>query len=154
MLVDVNVLAIFFVEDHPGYPYIEPVVQRGIEGRFVLLLPSILPFRVVWVLSTKWGVPRRVAEELVGAFVRGQTSPVYFGLNQPSIQEAFALALDLHHDVYDCFYLAGAHQMQADSILTTDARFEKLCSRLSFPLSYENPVPVAILKEFSEFQSA
>ena len=150
-LLDVNVMAISLIEDHPGYPYIEPVIQEGLKGSFTLLIPSVLPFRVCWILTTKWDVPRKVAEEIVGYFVKNQPAPEYFGLNQTSIQEAFTLARELNHDIYDCYYLAAAHQMNANSIITTDSGFEKLCSRVSFSLEYENPVPEEILGGFREF---
>ncbi len=150
-LLDVNALAIFFVEDHPGYSYVEPIIQKGLEGHYSLLIPSILPFRACWILAKKWNVPQKLAEEIVGDFARNQPTPEYFGLNQVTIQKAFNLAQELNHDVYDCYYLAAAHQMNAHSLLTTDSDFEKLCSRISFPLEYENPIPKDVLRRFHEF---
>ncbi len=49
-LLDVNVLAIFLVEDHPGSPYVDPVVSEGLAGGYRLLVPDQLPLRARWVL--------------------------------------------------------------------------------------------------------
>lgn len=57
---------------------------------------------------------------------------------------------ELERDVYDCAYLALAHQEAATSIVTTDTDFKELCERLG--LRYVNPVPEAILRKFGAWK--
>jgi hypothetical protein len=43
-----------------------------------------------------------------------------------------------------------AKQENADSFLTTDTDFEKLCNKLN--IIYEDPIPEEILEKFSSFK--
>jgi predicted nucleic acid-binding protein len=58
----------------------------------------------------------------------------------------------MNHDVSDYMYLALALQENANSIITTDSDFEKLCNHAG--LKYLNPIPKEILKRFKEQNKA
>ena len=55
---DVNVLAIYLVEDHPGHSCVAPVVERELRGEYIPVILDILPVRVYWVMERKWGIDR------------------------------------------------------------------------------------------------
>ncbi len=149
-LIDINFLSIFFVEDHPGFNYIKKLMEEGLTGAFKIVIPEILPFRAFWILTTKWGIDKQLAKEVILEFVKNYSIPIYVGLKRETIIEAFKYSNELNHDIYDCYYLALAKQEDATSILTTDADFDKLCKKIG--LKYENPVPLDILKKFSAFK--
>lgn len=147
---DVNILAIFLVEDHPGNKYVSPVVKEGLKGAYVPILLDILPIRAYWILERKWGVGRKDAATAVLDFLRKYDIPQLTPLKKETVLEAFRLAEELNHDVYDCAYLALAKQAKAIAIVTTDTDFEKLCERAG--LSYENPIPLDVLKRFQSYR--
>jgi len=149
-LIDINFLSIFFVEDHPGFSYIKKLMDEGLTGAFKIIIPEILPFRAFWILTTKWGIDKHLAKEIILEFVKNYSIPIYAGLKRETIIEAFKYSNELNHDIYDCYYLALAKQEKATSILTTDTDFDKLCKKIG--LNYENPVPLDILKKFSAFK--
>ncbi len=149
-LIDINFLSIFFVEDHPGFSYIKKLMDEGLTGAFKIIIPEILPFRAFWILTTKWGIDKQLAKEIILEFVKNYSIPIYAGLKRDTIIEAFKYSNELNHDIYDCYYLALAKQENATSILTTDTDFDKLCKKIG--LNYENPVPLDILKKFSAFK--
>jgi len=149
-LIDINFLSIFFVEDHPGFSYIKKLMDEGLTGAFKIIIPEILPFRVFWILTTKWGIDKQLAKEIILEFVKNYSIPIYAGLKRETIIEAFKYSNELNHDIYDCYYLALAKQENATSILTTDTDFDKLCKKIG--LNYENPIPLDILKKFSAFK--
>ena len=144
-VIDVNVLAIFLVADHPGNEYVTPVVEEGLRGGYVPLVMDILPSRAFWVMTRRWDCPERESAEAVKHFVR-EYEPQYFCLQREATMRSFQLAEELNHDVYDCVYLASALQEKATAIVTTDMDFEGLCPRLG--LEYVNPVPVEVLRRF------
>ncbi len=143
------------MEDHPGYPYIEPLITEGLQGKFKLVVLDVVPFRVHWIMTKYWEFPKVEAQEVILNFVRGNPNIQYIGLNYDAIGQAFEIAKNLNHDIYDCYYLAGALLSNCQSILTTDTDFEKLCKKIQLTreirLKYENPVPKNILTEFSKF---
>lgn len=145
-VLDVNTLAIFFVEDHPGHRYVSPVVEEGLAGRYVPLILDILPLRAYWVMTVKWGCSKDQSAAAIARFLEVYDRPRYPGLHKSSILESFRLAKELRHDVFDCAYLALAQQEGAKSIITTDGDFQRLCKRLK--LEYQNPVPDNVLKRF------
>ena len=118
-MIDINSFAINFVEDHPGFKYINYIIENGIKGEYKLLIPEILPFRAYWILTTKWGIEKQKAKEIIFDFVRQYSSPSYVGLKRESIIQANIFSNDYNHDIYDCYYLSLAIQENADSILTT-----------------------------------
>jgi len=146
---DVNVLAIFLVEDHPGHNYVFPVVEEGLRGVYIPIVLDIIPVRVHWILERKWGIDGREASRVVIEFLKRYKTPRYVPLGKETIIYSFKLADNLKHDVYDCIYLAIALQEGASSIITTDTDFERLCSAVG--IKYENPVPKEILKKFSSY---
>ena len=145
---DVNVLAIFLVNDHPGCGYVSPVVEEGLRGGYVPLVLDVLPVRAYWVMTRRWGLPEKESAEAVEHFVKAYDRPRYSCLKREAILEGFRLAGELRHDVFDCMYLALALQEKAAGIVTTDTDFEKLCKHVS--LGYYNPVPKEVLKRFKE----
>jgi len=149
-LIDINFFSIYFVEDHPGFEYVKKIMDEGLKGTFTIIIPEILPFRAYWILTTKWGIEKKLAKEIILDFVKNYSVPIYVGLKREAIFEAFKYSNDLNHDLYDCYYLALAKQEEASSILTTDTDFDKLCKNVG--LYYENPVPLDILKKFYVFK--
>ena len=147
-VLDVNVLAIFLVKDHPGCRYVSPVVEEGLRGGYVPLVLDVLPVRAFWVMTRRWGVPEKESAEALEHFVKAYERPRYPCLKREAILEGFRLAHELRHDVFDCMYLALALQEKAAGIVTTDTDFEKLCKHVG--LRYYNPVPKEVLKRFKE----
>lgn len=148
-VLDVNALAIFLVEDHPGNHYVSPVIEEGLRGAFIPLIIDILPVRVYWVMTKKWGCTKRESAEAIKHFVREYDRPQYCCLSRRTITETFKLAEQIKHDVFDCVYLSLALQEGASAIITTDTDFERLCKRVN--LNYINPVPIDVLKRFREW---
>lgn len=145
---DVNVLAIFLVKDHPGNEYVSRVVREGLRGAYVPVIMDILPVRVYWIMTRKWGFPEKESIAAIEHFVKAYDRPLYSCLKRETILESFRLAGELGHDVFDCVYLAFALQEKAVGIVTTDTDFEKLCERKG--LEYINPVPKEVLKSFKQ----
>jgi len=148
-VLDVNALAIFLVEDHPGNHYVSPVIEEGLRGAFIPLIIDILPVKVYWVMTKKWGCTKRESAEAIKHFVREYDRPQYCCLSRRTITETFKLAEQIKHDVFDCVYLSLALQEGASAIITTDTDFERLCKRVN--LNYINPVPINVLKRFREW---
>lgn len=148
---DVNVLAIFMVEDHPGHGYVAPVVEEGLRGVYMPIVLDVIPVRVYWILERRWGIDRREAGRAVTEFLRKYKTPRYVPLRKDAVIRSFELARDLKHDVYDCVYLAIALQEGAASIVTTDTDFEKLCPAVG--IRYENPVPIGVLRKFGAYRT-
>ena len=147
-VLDVNTLAIFLVNDHPGNKSVSSVVEQGLRGGFIPLVMDILPIRAYWIMTRKWGCPEKDSVEAVTHFVKTYDRPQYPCLQRCTILESFRLAKELRHDVFDCIYLAFALQEGANAIITTDTDFERLCKRAG--LEYVNPVPKEVLKRFKE----
>lgn len=147
-LADINILAIFLVEDHPGHPFVDRIVSEGLAGSYRLLIPDQAPLRVRWVLTSRWGIRKAEADRAVEDFLQHQRV-TYVGATRATLLKAFDLARALKHDVYDTFYLALAVEHGAHAILTTDADFRGLCPRVK--LAYENPVPEEVLARFGAF---
>jgi predicted nucleic acid-binding protein len=145
---DVNVLAIFLSNGHPGFEYVLPLVEAGLRGAYMPVLMDVLPVRAYWIMTHPWGLPKPACAAAIQHFVQAYDVPRYASLHRETILEAFKLAKDLNQDVSDCMYLALALQEGASSILTTDTNFEKLCSQVG--IRYVNPVPKEVLKRFKD----
>ena len=145
-VLDLNVLAIFLVGDHPGNKYVAPIIEEGLRGVYVPLIMDILPIRAYWVMTKKWGCGEEESAKAIKHFVKEYDVPQYYSLHRQTIVRSFDLAEELSHDVYDCVYLAAAEQENAHAIITTDADFKRLCERTE--LEYINPVPEKVLKQF------
>ena len=50
-VLDVNILAIFLVKDHPGNKYVSAVVEEGLRGAFIPIVMDILPVRAYWIMK-------------------------------------------------------------------------------------------------------
>jgi len=147
-VLDVNVLAVFLVKDHPGNEYVTSIVEDGLRGVFTPIIMDIIPIRAFWIMTRKWGCPEKDSAEAIEHFVKAYDRPRYTCLRKESILEGFRLAKKLRHDVFDCIYLAFALQEDARAIVTTDTDFEQLCKHTG--LEYVNPVPKEVLKRFKE----
>lgn len=147
-LIDLNILAIFLVEDHPGHRYVDQAVSAGLAGEYRLLMPDQLPLRARWVLTNRWGIDRPEADRAVEDFLHHRRVR-YVGASRATVQKAFELARTLRHDVYDTFYLALAMDHGAAAVITTDRDFRALCKKVD--LTYENPVPDEVLRRFDAF---
>lgn len=149
-ILDVNVLAIYLVSDHPGNEYVSPIVEDGLRGAYTPLILDILPVRAYWIMTEKWGCDRAESAKAVKHFVENYDRPHYYCLQRQTLARSFELSEKLRHSVYDCVYLAAAIQENASAILTTDTDFEKLCKNLN--LQYINPVPKEVLKRFRKWK--
>ena len=145
---DVNVLAVFLARGHPGFESVSPVVEAGLRGAYIPLIMDVLPLRAFWIMTCRWGLPEKECAAVIEHFVKTYDVPQYPGLRRETIVEGFRFAEELKHDVFDCIYLALAHQEKANVIVTTDTDFEKLCKHAG--LAYINPVPKEVLKKFKE----
>jgi predicted nucleic acid-binding protein len=151
-VLDVNVLAIYLVRDHPGNEYVSPVVEDGLCGVYTPLVMDILPIRAYWIMTEKWGCDKRESAKAVKYFLENYDRPQYYCLQRQTIARSFELAEELKHDVYDCVYLTAAMQEDASAIITTDIDFQKLCRQLN--LKYINPIPKEVLKRFKEWKQS
>jgi predicted nucleic acid-binding protein len=145
---DVNILAIFLAEGHPGFTYVAPVVEAGLRGAYAPLIMDILPLRAFWIMTRRWGLDDKECSTAIQHFIESYNMPKYPPLRKETISEGFRLAEELKHDVFDCIYVAFALQEKAESIVTTDTDFKKICNQKG--LRYINPVPEEILKRFKE----
>ncbi len=145
-VIDINILSIFLVEDHPAHRYVKDAMMLGLRGLFKPVILDILPIRAHWLMTTKWNIDKDESSRAIRSFLKKYNQPVYVGMTRKSIDHAFQLSQELRHDVYDCCYLALAIQEGAGGIITTDSDFETLCKKKR--LRYENPVPKKILREF------
>ena len=145
-VLDVNALAIFLVQDHPGNKYVSPIVEEGLRGAYVPIIMDILPIRAYWIMTRSWKCPEKESAEAIKHFIKAYGRPQYPSLKRETIAESFKLADELKHDVFDCVYLAFALQEGANAIITTDTDFERLCKRVK--LEYLNAVPAEVLRRF------
>jgi len=148
-VLDVNTLAIFLVEDHPGNQFIAPIIEEGLRGAFIPLIMDVVPIRAYWVMTKRWQCSEKESAEAIKHFLKEYDRPQYCCLNKQTITESFKLAEELRHDVFDCIYLAFALQESAKAVITTDTDFERLCKQVK--LEYINPVPVGVLRRFKEW---
>jgi len=65
LLLDINVIAITVLSDHPGHEYMFPHVQRGFTGETVLLVFDYFPLRAQYVLTTWYRVDEHRARNAV-----------------------------------------------------------------------------------------
>jgi len=151
-IVDVNALAIFLVEDHPGHPYLAKVVEHGLRGAYIPLIMDVLPIRAYWIMTRRWDCDPGESRDAIIHFIRAYDSPVYFQLRKETIVRSFEVAEETSHDVFDCTYIGAAIQEKATGLITTDTDFERLCKR--YNVGYWNPVPTDILKRFKDWRSA
>ncbi|MHB8587002.1 MAG: type II toxin-antitoxin system VapC family toxin [Thermoplasmatota archaeon] len=144
-LVDLNALAIYLTENHPGNPYISAAIDAGLDGQYRLFVPDYSPLRARWILTKAWKVPKQNADEAIQDFL-GHPRVGYLGASRTALLRAFELAKSLGHDVYDTFYLAMALDHSITGLLTTDTDFRALAPKVG--LEYENPVPADVLAKF------
>ncbi|MDI6690528.1 MAG: PIN domain-containing protein [Candidatus Bathyarchaeota archaeon] len=148
-ILDVNVLAIYLVSDHPGNEHVSSIMEEGLSGVYTPLIMNILPIRTYWIMTEKWGCDKAESAKAVKYFVENYDRPHYYCLQRQTLTRSFELAEKLNHDIYDCVYLAAAIQENASAIITTDTNFQKLCKRVN--LEYINPIPKEVLKRFKKW---
>ena len=152
IVVDVNTLAIYLVEDHPGNGFVSPEFEKGLRGQFVPLLLDIVPIRAFWIMTRRWGCDRDQSEKAVRHFLDAYATVEYCPIEKRIVLEAFELAHELRHDVFDTIYVSAALRNGASTIMTTDTDFQRLCQRKK--LKYVNPVPKQVLEKFAGWKSA
>lgn len=147
VLLDVNVLAIGLVDDHPGHGYVRPELDAGLASSFESLVFDAHPLRAQYLLTADFQVDRVAARNSVQSLLRQPIQLV--GASREALLDAYELSAELNHDVYDCFLLALGLDHEVDCLLTTDADFRRLCEDVS--LTYVNPVPRAVLERFDGY---
>ena len=148
-VLDVNVVAIYLVENHPGNRYVSKVIDEGIKRGVEFILFDFIPFRVFWIMTSKWKVDKEEAKDAILSFLNLPNVELSC-LDKRDINEAFNLAKRLGHDIYDTVYAFLALKTKAVGIITTDIDFEKICKKLN--LHYLNPVPKEILSKFYTYK--
>lgn len=144
VLLDVNALAIALVNDHPGYEYVHPELDAGLDGAFDVVVFDYHPLRAQYVMTTDFAVNRVAARNSIQALLR---QPIHIvGATRETLLDAYEISATKNHDVYDCFLIALGHEHAVDCLLTTDTDFEDLCE--DEPLTYANPVPRPVLEQF------
>lgn len=151
LVVDVNVFAIFLVENHPGHRWVASELEKGLKGMFVPVILDIVPVRAYWIMTRRWDCDPVQSEKAVRHFLDSYPMVEYASFEKEMIHEAFDLARELRHDVFDTVYLAAALRNKASGVMTTDAGFRRLCPRKG--LRYLNPVPQRILQKFAGWKS-
>ncbi len=150
--IDINTLAIFLVEDHPGNRFTTPQAEEGLQGRFIPLTPDVVPIRAFWIMTRQWGCDPRESERSIRHYLDHYPIVQYCPITREIVHRAFDLSHELHHDVFDKTYLAVALQHEASGIMTTDTDFRSLCQRKN--IRYINPVPSKVLKKFADWKEA
>jgi predicted nucleic acid-binding protein len=143
VLADLNALAIQLIDDHPGHPYVADELVPALRGSETLLVFGYLPLRVQWLLKDldfETVEARNAVNSLLGYPIE------FIDSDEATVRAAYEISAEKNHDVYDCFYLALARQVEADRLITTDRDFEELCA--AEPFEYVNPVPESVLTEF------
>ena len=148
-VIDINIASIYLVENHPGYAYVSSLIDKTIYSGIRLIIFDFLPFRVFWIMTSKWDIPKYKAMESVLSLLELPNIHLV-SLNKEDILKAFDLSKNLKHDVYDATYIVLAEKTKANGIITTDTDFEKLCNKVG--LEYINPVPRHILKKFERYR--
>ena len=124
-VLDINTMAIYLVENHPGNKYVSAVIDDAISKNIELLIFDFLPFRVHWILTSKWKIEKREAREAITSFLKLPNLKL-IPLNKQDVLEAFRKAEAIKHDVYDITYIVLAKKTNATGIITTDTDFKDL----------------------------
>jgi len=151
ILIDVNCLAIFLVEDHPGHLYVARELERGLSGHFIPLVLDVVPMRAYWIMTRQWGCDFSQSEKALRHFLDAYPLVEYCPVSKMVLHRAFDLARELRHDPFDTTYLAGALEDRASGIMTTGTDFRRLCRPKH--LDYFNPVPPRVLERFAGWRS-
>ncbi len=149
-LLDLNLFAISIAENHPGYQFINTLMNEAEEGKWDLWISEYAIFRVHWILTSKWKLDKLEAHKILSDFITRNQKIRIIGLQKLGIHDAFSIAKSNKFNLYDCYLLALARQEKLTGILTSDTDFDKMCPKLG--LKYWNPVPNSILKDFKKIQ--
>ncbi len=113
VVVDVNIPAIYLVEDHPGHKYVYEYLNKLIENGTIIYAHSVIPYKVLWILTKLWGIDAKEAFEAVRSFVEN-INIRYVGLSREWLLKSFELAL----------------MVKAEAIVTTDTDFKTLAPKI------------------------
>lgn len=122
-LVDTSVVVKWFVAE-AGQAEAELLIGEPLAA------PDLLVVEVSNALWKKWRKRElerehaTTAQTMVGSFVELRPS-------RPFAEQALAIAFELGHPVYDCFYLAMSESMDVP-IVTADARLKARCKGTRF----------------------
>ncbi len=94
-IVDVNTLAIYLVEDHPGNKYVTPELEKGLRGRYTPIILDNLPIRAFWIMTRRWGCDRVESEKAIRHFLDAYHTVEYSTIEKKTIHQAFDLAGEL-----------------------------------------------------------
>ena len=117
LVVDASVAVKWLVEEEGS-----AAAVRLIEERHDLHAPRLIASEItnaLWRKVRLGEIERQVAGPLAGAVA---DMPLNWTADEVLCASAVRLAIDLDRPVYDCFYLALAHQVAATEV-TADARF-------------------------------
>jgi len=81
-ILDVNVLAIYLVSDHPGNEHVSPIIEEGLSGVYTPLIMDILPIRAYWIMTEKWGCDKAESAKAVKYFIENYDRPHYYHLQR------------------------------------------------------------------------
>jgi predicted nucleic acid-binding protein len=106
--------------------------QRLLDSDEKLVAPD---FVLVEVCNVLWKKAQRQQLKPEQAAAGIEALPTYFEQLVPSaplLPRALAIAIEVHHPVYDCLYLACAERLQV-TLVTADVRFAAM-TRAKLPL--------------------
>jgi predicted nucleic acid-binding protein len=121
LVVDASV-AIKWMINEPGS---EPA-DRLLDGGHDFLAPELI---IAEVISAAWKQRRRggISEtQFDGIVIRIARGPIEYRALRPLAGRAAALARDLDHPIYDCFYLALC-EAEDVPLVTADRRLVEAC---------------------------
>ena len=125
-IVDASV-ALLWLIDLPASKKAELLLQRD----ETIIAPDILVPEIanaLWKTVSFAGLPPAEAQDAIGILDRffSEIAPTY-----PLRDRALAIALELKHPAYDCFYLAFAEQ-RACPLITADKRLVRKAKKTPF----------------------
>ena len=125
-IVDASV-ALLWLIDLPASKEAEQLLQRD----ETIIAPDILVPEIanaLWKTVTFAGLPSAEAQDAMNTLDRffSEIAPTY-----PLRDRALAIALELKHPAYDCFYLAFAEQ-RACPLITADKRLVRKAKKTPF----------------------
>lgn len=127
LVVDASIATSWIVKEA-----ISPQAVTLFSAGETLIAPDLL---VAEVGNAVWKAERRgnaTALQVSSAVVILRQAMSDFEPTLPLLPAAAALARELNHPIYDCFYLALA-QREGAELATADARMAALCARKAIP---------------------
>jgi len=91
ILVDVNTLAIFLVEDHPGHSFVAREMEKGLSGHFIPLILDVVPMRAYWIMTRQWDCDPAQSEKALRHFLDAYPIVEYCPVSMRVLHQAFDL---------------------------------------------------------------